>query len=230
MISTPVKTLSEPSLSAEAWRKLLHLLSVLPALAIPIISARLSLFVLLPALAAGILADWARVRSRGFNRFVDRAFGWMMRSTERPAVGDPISINGATWVLASVSLLILIFPIPIALTSFSLFMVGDAAAAVVGRRFGHHTWGRTGCTIEGSAAFFVAGFFTAILIGSDFLIWTPYSFPVVGLAIATAAACLAEVSTVPVNDNLFAPFIGAVTLALSLTYVFGESIAYFPLL
>jgi len=112
MISTPVKTLSEPSLSAEAWRKLLHLLSVLPALAIPIISARLSLFVLLPALAAGILADWARVRSRGFNRFVDRAFGWMMRSTERPAVGDPISINGATWVLASVSLLILIFPHP----------------------------------------------------------------------------------------------------------------------
>jgi len=230
MTSTPASSPPDPSLSGEAWRKLLHLLSILPALAIPVISARSSLFILLPALSAGILADWARVRSPGFNGFVDRSFGWMMRSTERPAVGDPISINGATWVLASLSLLILIFPIPIALTAFSLFMVGDAGAAVIGRRFGRHMWGRTGCTIEGSTAFFIAGLVTAILIGGDFLSWTPYSFPTAGLAIATAAACVAELSSVPVNDNLIAPFIGALTLSLSLTYLFGQSIVYFPLL
>jgi len=158
------------SYRGELLRKALHLL----ALSIPIgmlhVTRPTALAVLWPLALAALGADVLRARWPAFHRFIRGIFGCMMRPEELPPPGDPIAINGATWVLLSSALLATLFPLPLAATAFAIFMVGDAAAALVGRRFGRHRWPGSRRTVEGSLAFFGAALLTAFF--SPFLCGT----------------------------------------------------------
>ena len=85
--------------------------------------------------------------------------------------------------------------------------LGDAAASVIGRRYGKHTYAAAGGrkSWEGSAAMF--GFsFAGILLGTYPLLWSPAVVPALG---AAAAATLAEAPVGRGRDNLTGPAAGA---------------------
>lgn len=100
---------------------------------------------------------------------------------------------------------------------------GDAAAALVGKRFGrHHIKGKLieGCkSLEGTFAMFVVSFASVlvVLLCSGSVKWYGY-FPV---AIATAAACtMAELFTRNGMDTITCPLAAAVVL-IPLVFIVG---------
>lgn len=189
---------------AELVRKALHLLALVLPLGAWFVGAPTAQIVLGGLSATALTADVLRARSVGFERFITRAFGWMMRAEEKPPVPGPVVVNGATWVVTSLFLLTLLFPLNLALPVFAAFMVADAAAALVGRRFGRNRWPGTPRTVEGTVAFFAVA--AAILLA-------------LGVATLPALVCAAvcagiEVLPGPFNDNLQVPLAGALVLLL----------------
>ncbi len=204
--STPDEAVQdELSFRGEVRRKALHLLALVVPLFMAWAGRELSLWVMLPLSLLAVTGDVLRARAPLFRRFIDRSFGFMMRKSERPPLHGPIRINGATWVLISAVLLTFVFPIQIAVPAFAAFMVADAAAALVGRRWGKTKWGPGPRTVEGSGAFVVTGI-AAMALFPSVSIWTA--------CITAPIGAVAEIFPRPFNDNLRVPFVMAAVLYL----------------
>ncbi len=207
----------------ELKRKALHLLALVVPLGMYVLGRPVALLILAPAALLALTADTLRAYSVRFARVIARVFGPLMRAEEWGAKGQPaadgdVTFNGATLVLVSAALLTLIFPLRLAVPVFAMFMIGDAAAALVGRRFGRVHWGRNPRTLEGSAAFLAAGL--AVMA----------CFPAVGFwigAAGTVAGCLAEALPRPFNDNLRVPLVAASVMAFLEWLVQGRAVALF---
>lgn len=190
---------------AEVVRKSIHLLALVVPLFMWVAGREVALAVLVPLALLSISADVLRARSAWFARLIYGTFGSLMRGSEIPPVGGPVRSNGATWVLVAAALLALLFPLRIAVPAFVMFMISDAAAALVGRRFGCHHWGRGSRTVEGSAAFLATGVIVLAFF-PDVPFWTG--------AASVAVACAAEALPGPLNDNLRVPLVAALVIFL----------------
>lgn len=195
---------------AELRRKALHLLALALPLGVALLGKTPALWILVPATLLALTCDVLRVRSARFARLIRRVFGALMRADEWGAAEDreAVRFNGATLTLVTMALLTLFFPVPTAVTAFALFMIGDAAAALVGRRWGRTHWGDSSRTLEGSAAFVLAGGAVLALLAAvgyaEVSFWTG--------ALAVLAAAGAEALPRPFNDNLRVPFVAALAL------------------
>lgn len=219
--TAPASTETTPhniSYRDELRRKALHLVALVVPLGMALLGRTWSLRLLIPAALFALSADVLRARSSACARVVGRMFGGLMRPDEVPPAGAPASINGATWVLVSAALLTAIFPLRLAVPAFTMFMIGDAAAALVGRRFGQWHWGRTPRTVEGSAAFFLSG----LAVMSAFT-----GIPFWMGAVAALVGAAAEALPWPSNDNIRVPFVTAAALATLQWTVLGQSVALF---
>ncbi|MFW5973426.1 MAG: diacylglycerol/polyprenol kinase family protein [Bacteroidota bacterium] len=190
---------------AEVIRKLLHLLALIIPLGMWLIGREAAILVFLPLALVGVAADVLRARSYWVNRFIDRYFGFMMRGRERPPVGGPVVINGATWVAISAAMLSVLFPVHVGAAAFSAFILGDAAAALIGRRWGRRRWPGTTRTVEGSLAFL----FVSLGILAGFGI-----FSTTGIVAASLIGAAAEALPGPTNDNIRVPLVMALALLL----------------
>ncbi len=181
---------------AELARKVIHLLVLLAPLTILYLGRDVSLFALVPLTAIAIICDILRARSATFRSVIDRLFGFMMRSSEWTPLGGPVILNGATWVLISLTFLIAVFPLYLAVASFSIFVVSDAVAALIGLSLGKHRWPGTAKTWEGSTAFFVVGLALALFL---------FKLEPVAATIAVIAGAIVEARLTILNDNFTAP-------------------------
>jgi len=204
--------------AAEVKRKALHLVALVVPLGMYFLGKNLAVAVLVPVAILAVCADVLRVRAAWFGRFITRWFSPLMRKSEQPALGEPVSINGATWVMVAAALLSLLFPIRIAVPAFVLFMVGDAAAALVGRRYGRIRWMGGTHTVEGSLAFLVIGL-AVVMYAPGLTLW-------VGV-VGTVVACLAEAMPGPFNDNLRVPLLTAAVIFALERFVLGMDVALF---
>ncbi len=200
----------------EIYRKLLHLLAMAYPIGYVVLDRSMALPILVALSLIALTLDVFRSRNSAVHSFFDTVFGFMMRRSERDVLGSGPVFNGATWVTVSFTLLVVLFNIEVAIASFTMFMLGDAAAALFGRRFGKTPWARKGCTVEGSVAFAVIGFAAGMLLCS-----VPVASPVIdispfNLAVAVLVAAAVEAAPVPVNDNITAPFGAAIVLSLLL--------------
>lgn len=204
--------------SAELQRKALHLLALIIPLGMAWLGKTTAALILVPGALLALLGDVLRVRSPFVARWINTLFGGMMRPSERPPVGAPVSINGATWVLLSAAVLTVLFPVHLAAPSLAVFMIADAVAALVGRRLGRLHWGRTARTVEGSAGFLLTGL-------AVFAALSPLPFWIIALSVGVG--CLAEAAPRPLNDNLRVPFTMAAVLFLLERFVLHNNVHLF---
>ena len=196
--------------ATELKRKALHL----GALALPaavLLVPRWPLLVglvVLAALAVGL--DVARQRVPAVRRLVvDRVFGWMMRPEELPPEGSPIVLNGAVWMFVSAALCAALFAPGVAAAALAMLMVGDGAAAVVGRRFGRTRWPGSPKSVEGSAAYAA----TAFAVGLVVVAWPGSELTVGVCAVGAVAGAAFEAVPIPLNDNVRVPLLAGLAMA-----------------
>jgi dolichol kinase len=162
--------------------------------------------------------------SKGDNKFADFIQHWlgkMMRAHEKKK--DKIVLNGASWVLISAYLTVLIFPKIIAVTGFAILIISDLTAALIGRKFGKHalfnkSW-------EGTLSFMVSAIMVVIFVGTmTNAPWVFYLAGAIGAIVAGFVEAAAKI--LKADDNLTIPLsFGVVVLSLAeVANQFGVSI------
>lgn len=187
----------EQSYGAELVRKAIHLCS----LAIPIVysftTKSFALSVLIPLLLLFGISDLARMYHPSTRSLYHHFFGWLLRRHERDDTEK--RFNGATYVLFSACLFLWLFPKLVFITAFSILIVSDTLAALVGRKFGERPFMNK--SLAGTAAFFVSALFVvAVAPKAENL---PIEFALG--AIAALIGTLVEASGIRIDDNLTIP-------------------------
>jgi phytol kinase len=140
---------------AEAVRKLLHIGMGVFALSFPLlITARWQALVLCGATMLLLLA----VRTMPL---LQRRFGAVLGSVQRRSHGELYFVLGVTTLFCLARHSILLYAIPLLILTFA-----DAAAALIGARFGRHRYRSIAGekSLEGSGAFFVSAFVATFLL------------------------------------------------------------------
>ncbi len=209
------------SYTGELGRKALHLL----ALSIPFgawaVGMPTALYLLTPAALVALAADVARAHSEPVNAAIRWGFGALMRAEELPAPKTGVQFNGATCVLVGAAVMVALFPLRIAVPVLVMAMLADAAAALVGRRWGRHTWGTLSATVEGTAAFVASGlcvmaFFSSVALGPA--------------ATGVLVGAGLEALPLPINDNIRVPVGAALAVVAGEALILGRSIPLLPVL
>ena len=204
----------EISFREEIKRKLVHLSSLWMVAATLLLApwrySAAVIFFLLLLLTLVSEHDYAN-GGRYLGRLYGRLFGQMLRNEVRP--GQWI-VSGGAPVLAAALLVNLLFPAWIAAAALAVMLTGDAAAALIGRRFGRHKT-VNGKSWEGTASFVIAGFAALAVI---LLITHRPAWDYGAGFVAVLLAALAELfqKQLRLDDNLTIPLCaGAVLLAAS---------------
>jgi glycerol-3-phosphate acyltransferase PlsY len=157
-----------------------------------------------PALLGLILAtfvtvavDLLRLSDRRLRGFFLRLFRSLIRPHEEE------HLLGSTHYMIAALLSVVVFDHMVAIAALGFLVLGDAAAAIVGKRFGRSLY--FGKSLHGSAACFVVCLAVGIpLLGSA------------GLAVIGAlAATLAEALPSPLDDNLRVPIFSGIVMQLA---------------
>ena len=164
------------------------------------------LTILIPVTIVFLLIDIFGRKKTIIQKLLHTYFGKMLRSHE---FEDRFVLNGASWVLLSALLCILIFPKILVVTGFAVLILSDSSAAIFGRLFGKHKFYHK--SYEGSLAFFIAGIITVFYIAfTNDMPWTFYTFGAVAVLVGTVVEALSA-SIIKIDDNLTIPLsIGAV--------------------
>ena len=142
---------------SEVLRKTIHLCSISIPVVYYFITKDLALKILIPMTVFSLIADLSRYYFKPFSEIFYKLFGFLLRKHEKDEVKK--NLSGATYVLISAVLTILLFPKVFVVTAFSVLIVGDIAAALIGRRFGKTPF--LFKSLEGTLAFFI---FSCIVI------------------------------------------------------------------
>ncbi len=187
----------------ELMRKSLHVLALVIPATMLLLGNTPSMLIFGSFAALGIGLDIIRAGKAPLNHWIAYFFGSLMRPREKELPQGKVVVNGATWAMISAFILVLFFPVQVAAFAFTIFMLGDAAAALAGRRLGRIRLGGSTKTLEGSLAFLA----TALLIS--------LFFPGIHFwhgAASSLAACIAEALPIPLDDNLRVPLVAALAL------------------
>lgn len=175
----------------EAVRKTLHVLvSLVAAAAVWRLPAAGAATLLAGATAVALSIEVARRASGRFGTIFQRRLGSLLRDREAGR------LTGATTLAIGYTAAATLLPGTPALAGILVAGVGDAVAAVAGKRFGRLRY-RGGKSVEGSLAFLV------VVIAMAFLL-LPGIHPVVAIGLALLLTAL-EALSLPVADNLYLP-------------------------
>ena len=172
----------------ELTRKALHVAwAVVPVAYALGLSRRVLLYALMVACAIAIIVEIARARLPAFGVLFQRKTGLLLRQHEHGRW------SGATWLLLSFLLSILVFERTTAIAAMWAVAVGEAVAAIIGRTIGRHRIGRSSKTIEGSIACAIMTAAGAMMVAR--LAAGPS-------IVAGITAALAEWPSGPLDDNI----------------------------
>jgi dolichol kinase len=181
---------AEIPISAELVRKGIHLFALVIPVGYYFVPFHISIVILTLCALVSILIDISRFRRWRLWSILSVILIPIIRDHEIKG-----GFTGASYILSTSAITIAIFPKEIAIAAIVFIIVGDTAAALVGRTWGRHKLiGKK--TYEGSGACL------ASLTMVSFLI--PDLPVIVGLAGALAAT-LAEAFSGKIDDNLSVP-------------------------
>jgi dolichol kinase len=198
---------------SEVVRKLIHLVS----LSIPIvyyhITKELALTILVPLTVLSLLIDYGRYYHKALAEVVYKFFGFMMRKHERDSKKK--NLNGATYVLLSATTVIILFPKIFVVTSFTVLIVGDIAAALIGRKFGKTKF--LFKSLQGTGAFFVFSCIAVMFTPKLLYSYTEYAIVIFSVAIGALAE---NISGEWADDNFMIPITMSITMWILYTIFF----------
>ncbi len=182
----------------ELIRKMIHLCS----LSFPIIYyfiSRYDAIVILTGLTLFSLSiELLRYISPKAGAMFIRMFGFLMREHEMDKKKK--NLSGATYVFLSALLSVIIFPKVIFLTAFSVLIISDTFAALIGRRYGRHQF--LAKSLEGTLAFFVSAVVVVLVTPKILYVPTEYYF---GILAAALGAIAENISYGWADDNMTIP-------------------------
>jgi dolichol kinase len=202
------------SLENEFLRKGIHLMSLAIPIAYIFFPRDIALMILLPMTFIAVVTDTVTRFSDKAREIYLKYFGKMLRKHELSR--KKFRLNGASWVLISASLMVLLFPKIITVTSFTILIISDMSAALVGRIYGRNKFFDK--SVEGSTAFFVTAVIAVLAYSYAFT--APASFLVTGI-IAAAGGTIAEAASkkIRMDDNFSIP------ISTGLIFLAGDFIA-----
>lgn len=202
--SAPLKNISY---GAELNRKAIHIASM----GIPIFAYFLdrvdSVLILSILFGISLIADIERFRSGFVGDFIRRYFNFMIRPHEKNSKGGMYALTGSTWMLLSAIITFAIFPKPVAVAAFSMLILCDTAAALIGRRYGRIRFGPKQKSVEGTLAFFITGILISLV--------TP-RLPIEAGIVGALVAAIAEALPIPLDDNFSVPLSAGAAMMLVL--------------
>ena len=175
----------------EVLRKLLHVVALIIPFGILYLPGHTAAALLIPVTGAAVAAEVLRQKWAAFGRLFSYLFGALMRPIEDR------QLTGSTYYLLAGVICLLVFDKKVAYTAMAFIIVGDAAAALIGMRFGRIRMA-SGKSLEGMLA----------CISACLLFWCIFPFP--GFKMALAAAMITgilEMIPLRINDNLGVPVI-----------------------
>ncbi len=182
----------------ELVRKLIHLFS----LSIPIIyyfvSRSEGILILSILTAIALILDFTRYLSPSVGRVFYRFFGFLLRKHEIDS--SKKNLNGATYVLISALICVILFPKVLFITAFTILIISDTMAALIGRKFGKHKF--LSKSLEGTLAFFISA--SIVVFFTPKMENLPAEY-VIGLIAAAVGAIVENISFGFADDNLAIP-------------------------
>ncbi len=176
----------------EVWRKLLHLIALVIPIGYHFAPRHIALGAILVAFLFSLFADICRLRRWRVQRYWTPVTDYIVRPKESGG------FTGATHILLSGGLCLLLFSLPAATLAMSTIILGDAAAALIGRKWGRHKFTHANRSWEGSLSFLAAS-----LIAVFFIPGLPLWVGVTGAVIGT----LVEAFSNQIDDNLSVPLV-----------------------
>ena len=194
----------------EVVRKLIHLCS----LSIPIIyyfvSKTTAIIILSIVSFTALIIDISRYFSPIAGKFFYSIFGFLLREHELDIRKK--NLNGATYVLISALLCVVIFPKILFITAFSILIISDSVAALIGRKYGRHKF--LSKSLEGTLAFFVSAIIVVLFTPKVEGLFFEY---LIGIIAAAFGAIVENISFGFADDNISVPL--SIGLSMWLLYV-----------
>ena len=186
--------------SYDYYRKAIHVFSlVIPALywyTVP--SQKTASIIIIFFTLLFTLFDYLRFKSKTTKLFFSLFFDKMLKEHELNG-----KLTGASWVMISSSIVILLFSKEVAVISLVFLSIGDTVAGLFGRNYGKIRIGNK--TLEG----FIAGFFSCLIIS---LFYRPLQFSIT--ASGAFFGMLFETLPLPFDDNLKIPIASAIAMSI----------------
>jgi dolichol kinase len=187
----------EDGYRTEIIRKAIHFSSIVIPIFYFFTPREAALEVFVPLTIIALVVDIARHYFEPLELLFNRTFGKILRHHESNR--DRKRLNGATWVLISATLAVIIFPKLIAITAFLVLIISDLTAALIGKRFGRHRF--LSKTREGSLAFFLSAVVIVAVVPKIDYLFGEY---LIGIC-AAAITAVVEALPIDVDDNFSVP-------------------------
>lgn len=194
----------EQSYAVEFVRKTIHLCSLLIPVVYYFIPKSTTLAILVPLTLVFGLSDLIRIYHPPTRDLYHKLFGWLLRKHERD--DNERHLNGATYVLLSACIFVWLYPKVIFITAFSILIISDTLAALIGRKFGRRPFFKK--SLEGTVAFFLSALLVVALAPKATGIVEEYFIG--GLAALVGA--VAEAWVTGLDDNLTIPLVVGTTM------------------
>lgn len=188
----------------ELLRKSIHLSSLWMPVVIILFPQPVCIILFAVLLAGNILVEYGHYKQYPlFVKTYGRMFGKMLRAKE---TDGRFHLSGSPYVLGAALAVSVLFPAPAAATAMAVMLVADTAAALIGRPCGRHKINCGTKSLEGAAAFFIAG--TAVTGIAGMIFGAGTAFFIKG-TIGVFIAAFAEVyeNRIHLDDNLSIPLI-----------------------
>jgi dolichol kinase len=198
-------------LRAEMIRKGIHLFALVIPIGYSLVTFPTAIAWLLASALVAIIIDISRFRQWRLWSWVSWLLTPIIREHEVKG-----GFTGASYILTTSLICVLLFPKTIAIAAIVFIIIGDTAAAMIGRLYGQHKLiGKK--SVEGSAACFVSVILVSFLIPG-----LPWQAAIIGAFTATVVEALSG----KFDDNMTVPIISGAVMLLVM-HLLGDQQAVF---